>query len=52
MIVKFSKALLIASLAITLIGVLTGRYFFLLLLLPAGLFGFGKKKKEEEEDSF
>lgn len=46
---KFSKPLLIASLIITLIGVLTGRYFFLLLLLPAGLFSFGKKKKEEED---
>ncbi len=46
---KFLKSpwFLILTLAITLFGIITGKFFFLFLILPLGLFGFGKKDRDE-----
>lgn len=34
---------------ITIVGIITGWYLFIFLVLPLGMFSFGKKKEEEEE---
>lgn len=46
---KFLKSpwLLILSLVITLIGIITGKFLFLFLILPLSLFNFGKKGRDE-----
>ncbi|MFZ0490204.1 MAG: hypothetical protein WBV11_00945 [Salegentibacter sp.] len=46
---KFHKSywLYIIAAAITIIGLVTGWYFFLLLVIPFGFFGSGKKDQEE-----
>lgn len=46
---KFLKSpwFIVISLLITLIGIITGKFLFLFLILPLSLFNFGKKDKEE-----
>lgn len=41
--------ILLIGLAITVIGLVTGQYFFLLLILPLG-FGFSGGGKKEDKD--
>jgi len=42
-----SPWLLIISILITIIGLVTGKFFFLFLILPLSLFGFRKKDRED-----
>ena len=41
----------IIAAAITIIGIITGWYFFLLLVIPFGLFN-KKNKRDDHDDSF
>ncbi|SHF90000.1 hypothetical protein SAMN05444483_103160 [Salegentibacter echinorum] len=47
---KFSNSywLYILAAIITIIGLVTGWYFFLLLVFPLTSFNFGKKKDDED----
>lgn len=45
---KYLYTILIISLIITLIGLLTGKFYFLFLILP---FGFGLFKKDKDPHS-
>ena len=44
---KFLKSpwFLVICLLITIIGIVTGKFLFLFLILPLSLFGFGKNDK-------
>ncbi|SKB60041.1 hypothetical protein SAMN05660903_01602 [Salegentibacter salinarum] len=46
---KFRKSywLYIIAAIITIVGLVTGWYFFLLLVFPLGFFSFGNNKNEE-----
>jgi hypothetical protein len=47
---KFHKSywFYILAAGISIVGLVTGWYFFLLLVFPLGIFNFGKKKDKDE----
>jgi len=47
---KYLNILLIVSLIITLIGLVTGKFFFLFLILPFG-FGLFRSRSKNDDDS-